>query len=99
MAVSLACFPEVPMRHTLLRTISVLAAFSTLAAGPLPAAPQDQASLERSFDADIKADEMRDWLKTLAAEPNHVGSPHDKQNGEFILSLFKKFGWNAHIET
>jgi N-acetylated-alpha-linked acidic dipeptidase len=88
------------MRQTLLLTVSSLVALSALAAAPPPApAPQDQALLERTFDADIKPDEMRDWLKTLAAEPNHVGSPHDKQNADFILSLFKKFGWDAHIET
>ena len=64
-----------------------------------PSAPADQAARERNFDAAVRPDEMRDWLKTLAAEPNHVGSPHDKTNADFILSLFKKFGWDAHIET
>ncbi|HEY1637522.1 MAG TPA: M28 family peptidase, partial [Rhizomicrobium sp.] len=88
------------MRQTLLLTVSSLVALSALAAAPPSApVPQDQASLERNFDADIKPDEMRDWLKMLAAEPNHVGSPHDKQNADFILNLFKKFGWDAHIET
>ena len=71
-----------------------------VAAAPAPSVlSQDENSLERSFDASIKPDEMRDWLKILAAEPNHVGSSHDKQNAEFILSLFRKFGWVAHIET
>ena len=35
----------------------------------------------------------------LAAEPNHVGSPHDKSNAEWILARFKEWGWDAHIET
>ncbi|MFL6689508.1 MAG: transferrin receptor-like dimerization domain-containing protein [Alphaproteobacteria bacterium] len=88
------------MRHIAFVATSLLVAITSLAAAP-PAAPppQDQASLERNLDASIKPDEMRDWLKTLAAEPNNVGSPHDKQNADFILGLFKKFGWNAHIEA
>ena len=38
-------------------------------------------------------------MKLLAAEPNHVGSPHDKTNAEWILKQFQNFGWDAHIET
>jgi N-acetylated-alpha-linked acidic dipeptidase len=56
-------------------------------------------ALEQRFDADINAQELRDWLKTLSAEPNHVGSPHDKANAERVLEMFKQWGWNAHIET
>jgi N-acetylated-alpha-linked acidic dipeptidase len=86
------------MHRVLLLTASSLIALSALAAAPAPA-PQDEATLEKNFDAGINQNEMRDWLKTLAAEPNHVGSPHDKQNADMILGLFKKFGWDAHIET
>ena len=35
----------------------------------------------------------------MAAEPNHVGSPHDKANADCILAQFKAWGWDAHIET
>ena len=62
-------------------------------------APPDEARLERNFDAQIHPDELRDWMKTLASEPNQVGSPHDKANAERILSWFKDWGWDAHIET
>ncbi|HST27710.1 MAG TPA: PA domain-containing protein, partial [Rudaea sp.] len=57
-----------------------------------------QRALEARFDAQLSASEMRDWLKKLAAEPNQVGSPHDKANAEFMLSLFKQWGWDARIE-
>ncbi len=56
-------------------------------------------TLEQRFDADINADDLRDWLKTLSAEPNHVGSPHDKANAERVLAMFEQWGWNARIET
>ena len=72
---------------------------TTALAAPASPPATDEASVERNFDASINPAEMRSWLKTLAAEPNHVGSPHDKSNADFILGLFKKFGWDAHIES
>jgi len=66
-----------------------------LAAGPAAQA----ADLERSFDSMIDPAEMGAWLKTMSAEPNHVGSPHDKANAEMVLALFKKWGWDAHMEV
>jgi len=63
------------------------------------APPDGEAGLQARFDAQIHPDELRDWLKFLAAEPNHVGSPHDKANAEWILARFKEWGWDAHIET
>ena len=89
------------MHRIILLATTCLVALTALGAAqpPRPAAPQDQAALERGLDADISSREMRNWLKALASEPNHVGSPHDKANADFILSLFKKFGWDAHIET
>jgi N-acetylated-alpha-linked acidic dipeptidase len=53
---------------------------------------------ERSFDQGLDAAQLRDWLKTLSAEPNHVGSPHDKANAEWVRDLFKQWGWDAQIE-
>jgi N-acetylated-alpha-linked acidic dipeptidase len=55
--------------------------------------------LEQRFDAQLSAPEMREWLRELAAGPNQVGSPHDEANAEFMLAQFKKWGWDAHIET
>ena len=85
-----------------MRTIILLAAAGFVCASAIIAAPalcDDPAALERRFDAAIQRDDLRDWMKLLAAEPNHVGSPHDKANAERILSWFKQWGWDAHIET
>jgi N-acetylated-alpha-linked acidic dipeptidase len=38
-------------------------------------------------------------MKHLSARPHHVGSPYDKENAEWILSRFKEWGWDAHIEN
>ncbi|WP_374569627.1 transferrin receptor-like dimerization domain-containing protein [Phenylobacterium sp.] len=55
--------------------------------------------LNASFDAKLSADDQRDWMKLMAAEPNHVGSPHDKFLAEFQVEQFRKWGWDARIET
>ncbi len=61
-------------------------------------APTDPKAIERSFDASISSQDQLDWLKQMSSEPNHVGSPHDKANAEFMLAKFKEWGWDAHIE-
>jgi N-acetylated-alpha-linked acidic dipeptidase len=61
--------------------------------------PAEQATLEHSFDALIAPNDLRDWMRLLTAQPNQVGSPHDKANADQILSWFKEWGWDAHIET
>jgi N-acetylated-alpha-linked acidic dipeptidase len=55
--------------------------------------------LEKRFDANLNAKETKAWLKRLASAPNQSGSPHDKANAEWILAQFRKWGWDAHIET
>ncbi|HET6970831.1 MAG TPA: transferrin receptor-like dimerization domain-containing protein [Phenylobacterium sp.] len=75
------------------------AALSALAPAAGHAADAADAALEAKFDGMINPAEMSDWLKTMAAEPNHVGSPHDKANAEMELALFKSWGWDARIET
>ncbi|MGA7710892.1 MAG: transferrin receptor-like dimerization domain-containing protein [Rhizomicrobium sp.] len=88
-----------------MRRIALIAATGVLCAGAVLAARaaelpvSDQDALEKAFDASIHSSELRDWMKTLASEPNHVGSPHDKANAEWILAQFRKWGWDAHIET
>lgn len=57
-----------------------------------------QQSLEQRFDSQIKADELRDWLKRMSAGANHVGAPHNKENAEFTRDQFRQWGWDAQIE-
>ena len=66
--------------------------------GYLPADAAAQRSLEQKFDAQLNASELRDWLKLLAAEANHVGAPHNKANAEFVQQQMRSWGWDAQIE-
>ena len=86
-----------------MRTIILLAAVGLLCAsvagGAPPPAPWDEATLESNFDARIHPNDLRDWMKLLASQPNQVGSPHNKANADRILGWFKTWGWDARIET
>jgi N-acetylated-alpha-linked acidic dipeptidase len=79
----------------LLSACAVGAVSTAWAAPPTPSAKD----LETQFDAQINPAEMGGWLKQLASEPNHVGSPHDKANAEWIAAQLKSWGWDARIET
>ena len=70
-----------------------------LATPSLAAPAADQRALEARFDAGVSSADQLEWMKRMASEPNHVGSPHDKANAEASLALFKSWGWDAKIET
>src|SRR6476660_10353543 len=59
---------------------------------------QQQRALEARFDAALKADNLRDWMKRLSARPHHVGSAYDKDNAEFIAGLLRSWGYDTNIE-
>lgn len=65
----------------------------------VPGHTQVSPNIEKAFDAAISPAVMDGWMKTMAAEPNHVGSAHDKVNAEQTLALFTSWGWDAKIET
>ena len=60
---------------------------------------QPDRALEQRFDAAIDPAEMGGWMKTMTAQPIHVGSPGTKANAELTLAQFKAWGWDAKIET
>jgi N-acetylated-alpha-linked acidic dipeptidase len=65
--------------------------------GFAPARRAAQLDLERRFDAELKADNLRTWLRQLAARPHHLGSPYDKANADFIAGLFRSWGYDVTI--
>lgn len=82
-----------------MRTAALLlaAVLSSSVVGAVPA-PSNEEQLERNFDAQVHPSELGDWMKLLASEPNHVGSPHNKANANQILAWFREWGWDARIE-
>lgn len=57
-----------------------------------------QRALEARFDASLKRENLREWVKRLAARPHHVGSPYGKENAEFMAGLFRSWGYEVEIE-
>ena len=67
--------------------------------GFTPEGSVKQLALEQRFDAALDPADLRAWLKSLSAEANHVGSPHDKANAEAVRDMFRQWGWDAKIEV
>jgi N-acetylated-alpha-linked acidic dipeptidase len=67
--------------------------------GFTPETAAAEQAIEQGFDAQLDPALMAEWLKRMSAEPNQVGSPHDKANAEWVRDQFRQWGWNAEIET
>jgi N-acetylated-alpha-linked acidic dipeptidase len=66
--------------------------------GYSPRASQSERDWEAKFRAIPDPANLREYMRRLSARPHHVGSPHDKDNAEWILAHFKEWGLDAHIE-
>jgi N-acetylated-alpha-linked acidic dipeptidase len=80
----------------------LLAATSDEAApllGYSTASSRTQRDWETKFRTIPAPANLRDYMQHLSARPHHVGSAYDKDNAEWILSKFKEWGLDAHIET
>jgi len=62
-------------------------------------AARNELEWEAKFKAIPSPANIREYNRRLSARPHHVGSPYDKDNAEWILSKFKEWGWDAHIES
>lgn len=62
---------------------------------PEGAAAQHQ--LEARFDQLLRAQNLDDWMKHLAARPHHVGSEYGRQNARFMARLFESWGYETQI--
>ena len=61
------------------------------------------AATEREWEAKFRdlpsPDVIRQNMQRLSAHPHAVGQPYDKENAEWMLALFRQWGFDAHIET
>lgn len=60
---------------------------------------ETEIKLEEKFDSYLQASNLDKWMKDLTAKPHHLGSAYGKQYAEYILKLFKSWGYDAEIET
>ena len=66
--------------------------------GYTPEAATSQRELETQFDANLKAEELGQWMDVLAAHPHHVGSPWGKKNAEYLAEQFRSWGFETRVE-
>jgi N-acetylated-alpha-linked acidic dipeptidase len=76
-----------------------LGADETALVGYSPRSSQTERDWEAKFRAIPDPATIRESMRRLSARPHHVGSPYDQDNAEWILSRFKEWGFDAHIET
>ena len=60
------------------------------------AAPERE--LEKRLQAVPSPENLREYMRTIAAEPHHAGSAASRKVAEYILGKFKSWGLNASIE-
>ena len=60
---------------------------------------QAQRNWESRFDSLLNPGDIGQFMKYLSSHPHHVGSVHDRENADYILSKFKAWGYEARIDT
>jgi N-acetylated-alpha-linked acidic dipeptidase len=61
-------------------------------------AAERQREAEAKFDAALRRENLREWMRRLSARPHHVGSAQGKANAEFMAGLFRSWGYEVEIE-
>lgn len=72
---------------------------ATAARGFRGAGWEKQKALETKLRAVPEPARIEQYMRKMAAEPHHAGSPASRAVAEYALGLFKKFGFDARIET
>jgi N-acetylated-alpha-linked acidic dipeptidase len=92
----LACL--VVLAHTLIAAELARGATPPPLLGFSAASAAKQAELETRFDAQLRKENMREWMQWMTSRPHHLGSPFGKEVAEFALQKFKLWGYDARIE-
>ena len=91
--------PKILLTASLLAVASIAAPAADPLLGFNPESAARERALETKFDASLKKENLRDWMKRLSAKPHHVGSPFGREVAEFIAGQFRAWGYQTEIET
>ena len=58
-----------------------------------------QRNLEAQYDSLLRKDNLHNWMKRMTERPQHVGSPQSRENAEFMVDLFRSWGYDAKTEV
>jgi N-acetylated-alpha-linked acidic dipeptidase len=56
-----------------------------------------QRELEARFDAQLRPENLRDWMRRMTEKPFYVGAPHNRDNAEWTRDQFRSWGYEAEI--
>ena len=79
-------------------TISIIISFNALAQSSGATQNSNESGWEEKFRAIPQAERIKETMRTLSAEPHHVGSAADKRNAEWIRDQMKNWGLDVAIE-
>ncbi len=68
-------------------------------AGYSPQSSKTERDWEAKLQAGIVPENLRQNMQRLSARPHFVGSAYNQENADWMLSKFKEWGFDAHIET
>src|SRR4026209_2212626 len=95
-----------PSTRVLFAFTAILALGGTAATQPAPPirgftaqSSTAQRQAEEKFRGVPKPENLREYMRAIAEEPHHAGSPGSRKVAEYILDKFKPWGLNASIES
>ena len=63
-----------------------------------PGAVEEQRRLESKMDAALDPAQIGDWIRRLSSRPHHAGSPKGRENAQFMVSLFRSWGYESWLD-
>ena len=82
-----------------MRNVLALVVAGMAVAGSWRMQAQGAPSLEERYRRIPDAAAIGRYMERLGARPHHVGAPYTKDNAEWMLALFREWGWEARIEN
>ncbi|MBE9466472.1 transferrin receptor-like dimerization domain-containing protein [Dyadobacter subterraneus] len=95
------------MKHIFRKTIRVLL-FSQILLSPVYAqnlmgfsaeSSKKEIDLEASFDKQLQAKNLQEWMKRMTAFPHQLGSAYGLNNALFLRDKLTSWGFEAHLDT
>jgi len=87
------------MKQILTVLLVLWPAFSQTSIRGIPAAALDRhRALEEKARATVRAEQVREHMRRMSAEPHHAGSPGSRAVAEYALEQFRSWGFAAEIE-
>ena len=58
---------------------------------------KSQLDWEKQYDAQLNAKNLDTWMQFLTSHPHHISSPQGKANADYMVNLFRSWGYQTEI--